>query len=87
MSRYSPKQTPVVNDRELQLVVRWLEDELREIASSIEVPEVEIQSFSILNTAPSKPSNGDVAYADGTNWNPGSGAGLYERKAGAWSKL
>lgn len=30
-----------------------------------------------LNVAPSKPVDGQLARADGTNWNPGSGAGVY----------
>ena len=36
---------------------------------------------------PSKPREGMLVVADGTNWNPGSGKGLYERKNGSWSKL
>jgi hypothetical protein len=40
-----------------------------------------------LAAAPSSPSNGDIVYADGTNWNPGSGEGFYGRQAGAWVKL
>jgi len=87
MSRYSPQPAPVVNNIELQLVVRWLENELRTIAATFEVPEFEIAKFTTLNVAPAKPENGDTARADGTNWNPGSGEGLYERKGGAWSKL
>lgn len=27
--------------------------------------------------APSSPKTGTIAYADGTNWDPGSGAGYY----------
>ena len=87
MPRYSPKQTPVVHDRELQLVVRWLEDELRNIAATFEVPEFEVIRMSTLHVEPSKKENGDVARADGTDWNPGSGEGIYERVGGAWSKL
>ena len=35
-----------------------------------------------------KPRAGDVRYADGTNWNPGAGEGLYIYLSnGAWSKL
>lgn len=40
------------------------------------------------NAVPLKPRAGDVRYADGTNWNPGSGEGLYlYLSTGAWSKL
>jgi hypothetical protein len=37
-------------------------------------------------TAPSG-TEGLVAFANGTDWNPGSGAGLYEYRGGAWNKL
>ena len=35
-----------------------------------------------------KPRNGDIRYADGTNWNPGgTGEGIYAYVNGAWAKL
>jgi len=44
--------------------------------------------FDTSNVAPSKPRAGDIRYADGTNWNPGSGEGVYVYlSTGAWSKL
>ena len=44
--------------------------------------------FDVSNAVPSKPRAGDVRYADGSNWNPGSGEGLYlYLSTGAWSKL
>ena len=39
------------------------------------------------NVAPTKPRTGDIRLADGTNWNPGSGAGFYGYHSGAWNKL
>ena len=39
------------------------------------------------NVAPVKPRDGDIKYADGTNWNPGSGVGVYAYIGGAWTKL
>jgi len=39
------------------------------------------------SSAPPSPSNGDVAYADGAGWDPGSGAGLYCYEEGSWIKL
>ncbi len=36
--------------------------------------------------APSKPRDGDFRLADGTSWNPGSGAGFYGYNGGTWSK-
>lgn len=40
-----------------------------------------------LHVAPAKPRNGKVAYADGTNWNPGSGKGIYFYNGTAWVPL
>ena len=38
--------------------------------------------------APARPRNGDIRYADGTTWNPGSGEGIYfYNTAGSWVKL
>jgi len=43
--------------------------------------------FEKYKSAPSNPQEGMVVWADGTNWNPGSGAGLYEYRGGSWQKL
>ena len=40
-----------------------------------------------LHVEPTRPRDGMVVYADGTNWNPGSGEGVYAREAAAWVKL
>jgi hypothetical protein len=38
--------------------------------------------------APAKPRRGDIRYADGTQWNPGSGEGAYLFKStGTWAFL
>lgn len=39
--------------------------------------------------APQRPRGGDVRYADGSNWNPGSGEGIYffKESTSAWVKL
>ena len=42
------------------------------------------------NVAPTKPRDGDIRYADGANWNPGSGQGIYayiDDGSPAWEKL
>jgi hypothetical protein len=40
-----------------------------------------------LYAEPDKPREGMVVKADGTTWNPGSGAGVYARISSAWVKL
>lgn len=37
--------------------------------------------------APTKPRNGMTVLADGTKWDPGSGAGVYTYYGGSWHKL
>jgi hypothetical protein len=39
------------------------------------------------NTAPTKPRDGDIRYADGSNWNPGAGVGIYWFDGSSWNKL
>ena len=41
------------------------------------------------HVAPTKPRGGDVRYADGSNWDPGSGEGIYffKESTTAWVKL
>lgn len=48
------------------------------------------QPFLLLATSyksPDKPQEGLVMKADGTQWNPGAGAGVYCYYGGAWNKL
>jgi len=39
------------------------------------------------HTSAPTPQEGMIAYADGTNWNPGSGEGIYAYYNGAWHYL
>lgn len=43
--------------------------------------------FKPVHREPTKPRVGLVAYADGTDWNPGSGEGLYVYKSTGWAAL
>lgn len=78
---YTPSPVPAGEalngylDRELRLIARAMADT---------VPQVVLAT---LNVAPSKPRDGMVVMADGTNWNPGSGAGIYGYRGGAWHFL
>lgn len=40
-----------------------------------------------MHTVPSKPREGDVFFADGVDWNPGSGQGFYGYYGGAFHFL
>lgn len=38
-------------------------------------------------SAPPKPREGFIAFADGTTWNPGTGKGIYYYDGSGWVKL
>ena len=42
-----------------------------------------------IHVEPERPRGGDIVYADGTNWDPGSGEGIYffDETTQAWVKL
>lgn len=82
--KYQPRTVPASLARGL---AAWLSKELRNIANALAAPEVEVMRFPPLAVEPSKRSEGMLAFANGTDWNPGSGAGLYEYRGGAWQKL
>lgn len=70
-----PSDAPAYLRRELQAIA---------IEAGAPVPRLRLD---VLHSEPSKPRDGDLVMADGTNWNPGAGAGVYARTAGAWVKL
>jgi hypothetical protein len=61
-------------------------EELLDLSQALSESQ-EFLALQVLNVAPAKPRDGMVAVADGTNWNPGGGAGIYARIGGAWVKL
>ncbi len=60
--------------------------ELAKIAQAMETPDPFI-TLDTLYAAPKKYREGTVVKADGVVWNPGSGAGVYCRRGGAWTFL
>jgi hypothetical protein len=83
MSSYQP--IPPLPD-DVKQPAQYTYSELLDLAQALS----EAQPFvllQVLNVAPDKPRDGMVVLADGTNWNPGSGAGFYGRSGGAWVKF
>lgn len=79
--RYTPDFVPQEYDS------AFLLNEHRRISQALEELEVTTIRLVPQGVEPLRPREGDVAFANGTNWNPGAGAGAYERRAGAWVKL
>ena len=61
----------------------YLRDELQRIQAAITA--LALGHLDIAYGAPTKPRAGDIRYADGTTWNPGSGAGIYRYTGSAWA--
>lgn len=64
---------------------QFLNNELRSIAAAI--LRLADGHLDKSNVAPTKPRDGDLRYADGTAWNPGSGQGIYAYYGAAWHFL
>ncbi len=79
---YSPGLLPS-NMNELRQAVG---NELARLEESLAQP-ADYMALKTLYAAPSRIFDGMIVLADGTTWNPGSGAGVYARISGAWVKL
>lgn len=66
-------------------VAGYVQREFMKLSASLELALAGHVEF--LNVAPARPREGDIAGADGTNWNPGGGKGVYAYYSGAWNKL
>lgn len=47
----------------------------------------DVLRVAVRTSAPTSPTAGMIAYADGSSWDPGSGAGFYGYEGSAWVKL
>lgn len=64
-----------------ELTLEWILRQLDQISSE------QLHDLPVLHAAPTKVKSGMVRYADGTDWNPGSGEGVYVYTSGGWVKL
>jgi hypothetical protein len=61
-----------------------LRAELDRLRRYLDAPTLGYFYMETLNAAPARVEEGMTVKADGVNWNPGGGAGLYQYRAGAW---
>lgn len=87
---YIPRKAPGISDTDLEALASstgdlalYVEDELEALASALGTDE----EFNINYAEPTRPREGLMVYADGTQWNPGDGEGLYLYKNAAWRRL
>ena len=81
MRHYSPSQPPLSDDT--RAVAQWVFRELQRIASTM----LTLHDLNEHVDAPDHVAKGMIRVADGTGWNPGSGAGLYYYDGSSWTKL
>ncbi len=80
---YYPSRPASIAD--IESLWRYIDEELNLI--SREFSEMSTVELRPSNVEPAKPREGMLVYADGVNWNPGGGAGVYVYSGGTWVKL
>ncbi len=80
--KYSPNPVPS-DPKDLP---RYIFEEFLKLQGALE--ENPTTFIEVKNTTPSRKKQGDIVYADGTNFDPGSGEGIYfVNAAGNYTKL
>lgn len=74
--KYTPGPVPGAYDAD------YLRRELARVSSILS--QIIDGQRAILHVPPPRPFEGLTVLADGTNWNPGSGAGEYRFQGGVW---
>ena len=83
---YSPGPKPNLIAPEQNEVVDLAWEEFYKLAEVLSVQDTFQLAQS--NVEPIRPRDGMIAYADGTNWNPGAnGEGIYAYYNSTWNKL
>lgn len=80
--QYVPQNVPT----DVKDIPSYLSNELKSISAAM----TQANQLLLLQksySAPVKPREGMIALADGTSWNPGSGAGFYGYRGSAWVLL
>lgn len=65
----------------------WTQDDLVQFTQLLQAAAPVFLRLTESNAALARPREGMLAFADGTNWNPGSGQGIYAYYGAAWVKL
>lgn len=83
---YNPPSFASMDNIDVEELRRMLELEFQRVAEALaETTSVELRPTG---TEPQRPRAGMIVYADGTNWDPGAGEGIYiYTEAGQWAKL
>lgn len=80
---YRPNENTSIST--VEDLLAYVQDELRAIAA--EFAETTALDLRTTHVEPKRPRDGMIVSADGTDWDPGSGAGIYAYLGGTWTKL
>ena len=82
---YSPR--PIPADESFTTLSQFLQEELEGVADALRAPD--LLQLEIRNSAPERPRDGMIVFADGSDWEPvtGMGKGFYGYYSGAWTFL
>lgn len=84
MHDYHPRLVPA-DVTDVEKLIEFIQSELRFLAVKLQSEKyTQLISSAV---APVKPREGMIVLADGSNWDPGSGAGFYGYYGGSWVKL
>lgn len=85
MAKYFPEPAPfALTDRE-QEFMDYIARELNRVSQTLlDQADITIDEKFV---APEKPQIGQIAFADGTRWNPGDGEGFYGYNGSVWTKF
>jgi hypothetical protein len=67
-------------------LAKYVDTELQRISMAFKASTKYI-ALAAVHAAPDKPFDGMTVLADGTDWDPGSGQGVYTYYGAAWNKL
>lgn len=70
-----------------QKMAAWMRDALAQISADLREPNPEFITLQERHAAPDRLYTGLTVLADGSDWDPGSGAGVYTYYGAAWHKL
>lgn len=77
---YTPSSSSATTVSDLR---NWISNELVRVANAF-TTQSQTTTLLVLNAEPAKPQIGQIVFADGTNWNPSSGRGLYYYDVTGW---
>lgn len=83
--QFLAKIPPEIRDPEVLKLLSWAQQQFDDLTRAI--GQTDLLYLKARNVAPAKPREGMIVLADGTNWNPGAGQGVYCYYGAAWNKL